>query len=210
MIGHYRDRLILQGVGSSPVWRQEIERRNVPVGLAITTNDNAFLPTDATAFYLKGVPVLNAFTGAPEAYSTPRDRADTLNYEGAAKTALLMALITRGIAQADEVPGYVKQKPGERAGRPRTSSVYLGTIPDYAGGSEGEGALISGVTEGGPAAEAGIQGGDHVIEIAGRPIDNIYDYSHALDGLKANQPVEFVVVRNGERLSLELVPAVRE
>jgi S1-C subfamily serine protease len=49
-----------------------------------------------------------------------------------------------------------------------------------------------------------------VIEIAGRPIDNIYDYSHALDGLKANQPVEFAVVRNGERLSLELVPAVRE
>ncbi|MGI9499955.1 MAG: M28 family peptidase, partial [Geminicoccaceae bacterium] len=80
MIGHYRDSLILQGVGSSGFWPGEIERRNVPVGLAITTNDNAFLPTDATSFYLMGVPVLNAFTGSHSHYSTPADTADTLNY----------------------------------------------------------------------------------------------------------------------------------
>ena len=158
MIGHYRDKLMLQGVGSSGFWPGEIERRNVPVGLAISTSDSAFLPTDATSFYLKGVPVLNAFTGPHPNYSTPADTPDTLNYDAAAKIAKLMALLTRAVANAEDIPGYVKQEPGERSGRRRTSKIYLGTLPDYAA-SDVEGALINGVTEGSPAAEAGIKGG---------------------------------------------------
>jgi predicted metalloprotease with PDZ domain len=209
MIGHYRDSLILQGVGSSSVWPGEIERRNVPVGLAITTNDNAFLPTDAASFYVKGVPVLNAFTGSHSAYSTPADTADTLNYEGAADVTRLMALIARAVAGAEEIPDYIKQQPGERAGKPRTSSVYLGTLPDYAA-DHVEGALINGVTEGGPAAEAGVQGGDLIVEIAGSTIANIYDYSHALDGLKVGEPIDLVVMRKGERKTLRLTPSSRD
>ena len=209
MIGHYRDSLILQGVGSSSIWPGEIERRNVPVGLSITTNDNAFLPTDATSFYLKGVPVLNAFTGPHSNYSTPADTADTLNYEGAAEVARLMALITRAVAAADDIPDYIKQQPGDRAGRRRTSSVYLGTLPDY-GASDVEGALINGVTDGGPAAEAGLQGGDLIVEIAGSKIANIYDYSHALDGLKIGQPINLVILRGDERKTLQLTPASRD
>jgi Zn-dependent M28 family amino/carboxypeptidase len=83
MVGRLEDGpLILQGVGSSPAWPREIERRNVVVGLDIVTNGSPFMATDATAFYLKGVPVLNAFTGAHDDYSTPRDTAETLDYDG--------------------------------------------------------------------------------------------------------------------------------
>ena len=209
MIGHYGESLTLQGVGSSPFWPGEIERRNVPVGLAISTSDNAFLPTDATSFYLKGVPVLNAFTGPHENYSTPADTADTLNYESAAKIARLVALLTRAVANAEDVPGYVKQEPGERTGRRRTSQIYLGTLPDYAANNV-EGALINGVTDGGPAAKAGIEGGDQIVEIAGRKIANIYEYSHALDGLKVGEPVDVVVLRAGKRVTLSLTPSSRE
>ena len=209
MIGHYRDSLILQGVGSSSIWPGEIERRNVPVGLSITTNDDAFLPTDAASFYLNGVPVLNAFTGPHSDYSTPRDTADTLNYQGAADVARLMALIARAVADAEDIPDYVTQTPTERSGRRRTSLVYLGTMPDYAA-SDVQGTLINGVAENGPAAEAGMQSGDQVVEIAGREIANIYDYSHALDGLKVGEPVSLVVLRAGERLTLTLTPSARE
>lgn len=209
MIGRYRESLTLQGVGSSAFWPGEIERRNVPVGLAITTSDNAFLPTDATSFYLKGVPVLNAFTGPHENYSTPADTADTLNYEGAAKITKLVALLTRAVANAENVPGYVKQEPTERTGRRRTSQIYLGTLPDYAA-SDIEGALINGVTEESPADQAGIEGGDQIIEIAGRNIANIYDYSHALDGLKIGEPVDVVVLRSGDKVTLTLTPASRD
>lgn len=39
-----------------------------------------YLPADTTPFYMRGFPVLNAFTGAHEDYATPRDTADQLNH----------------------------------------------------------------------------------------------------------------------------------
>ncbi|MFN9914616.1 MAG: M28 family peptidase, partial [Pirellulaceae bacterium] len=63
MIGRLRDKLVLQGVGSSTVWPSEIERRNAVVGLDVTMQNDSYLPTDASTFFLKGVPILSAFTG---------------------------------------------------------------------------------------------------------------------------------------------------
>jgi hypothetical protein len=209
MVGRLDKQLSLQGVGSSPVWLREIEKRNVPVGLGIATSDSAFMSTDATAFYLKGVPVLSAFTGAHGDYSTPRDTPDKLNYAGMQKIARLIALITRSLATAEQAPDFIYQEPTSRSPSRRTSRVYLGTIPDYSQ-TDVEGARISGVAKGGPAEAAGIQDGDIVVEMAGQTIGNIYDYSHALDGLKAGAPVKVVVLRGSKRITLTLTPGARE
>ncbi|MCB1229618.1 MAG: M28 family peptidase, partial [Verrucomicrobiae bacterium] len=83
MIGRLNGKLLLQGIGSSDYWTGAIERRNAPIGLPITTQKDVYLPTDATTFYLRQVPILAAFTGAHEDYHTPRDTADKVNYEGA-------------------------------------------------------------------------------------------------------------------------------
>jgi Tol biopolymer transport system component len=50
MVGRLDKNLILQGIGSSSVWRGEIERRNAPVGLPLTLQDDSYLPTDASSF----------------------------------------------------------------------------------------------------------------------------------------------------------------
>ncbi|MDJ0971304.1 MAG: M28 family peptidase [Kiloniellales bacterium] len=207
MIGRLDGQLVLQGVGSSSVWPREIERRNAPVGLSISTSDSAFLATDATAFYLAGVPVLNAFTGPHGEYSTPRDRSETLNYPGLQKVARFMALVARGLATAEAAPDYVRQEGGSP--RRRTSRVYLGTIPDYTEG-DGKGTRISGVAKGGPAAAGGLEDGDIVVEMAGQTIANIYDYASALDALKVGEPAAFVVLRDGERVELSITPGARE
>lgn len=209
MIGRLDKKLSLQGVGSSSVWPGEIEKRNVPVGLSIVTSESAFMSTDATAFYLKGVPVLNAFTGAHGDYSTPRDTPDKLNYPGMQKVARLIALITRSLATAEKAPDYIRQEPSANSPRRRTSRIYLGTIPDYSQ-TDIEGARISGVAKGGPAEAAGMQSGDIVVKMAGQAIGNIYDYSHALDSLKTGVPVEVVVLRDGKRVTLTLTPGARE
>jgi hypothetical protein len=208
MVGRLKEHLTLQGVGSSTAWPREIERRNVPVGLSIRTDDSAFLPTDAMAFYLKGVPVLNAFTGAHADYSTPRDTADKLNYEGMQRVARLIGLMARSLAAAEDVPDYVRE---EVAGRPsrRRSRVYLGTIPDYTE-TEETGVRISGVVNNSPAEAAGLEVGDVVVDLAGREIANIYDYSHALDGLKIGEAVRLVVRRDGASVTLTVTPASRE
>ncbi|GAG10648.1 unnamed protein product, partial [marine sediment metagenome] len=56
MIGRLQKNAVLQGVGSSDFWEGAIERRNAPVGLPIVTQQDTYLSTDATSFYLKGVP----------------------------------------------------------------------------------------------------------------------------------------------------------
>ena len=210
MIGRLEgDALILQGVGSSTAWPREIERRNVVVGLDIATSDSPFMATDATAFYLKGVPVLNAFTGPHGEYSTPRDRPDTLDYEGMRRVAQLVALIVRSLATGEAAPDFVRLEATGDSPRRRTSRVYLGTIPDYTQ-TDSQGARISGVAKDSPAEAAGLQSGDLVVEMAGRKIETIYDYSHALDSLKAGQPSGLVVLRDGRRLELTITPGARE
>ena len=207
MVGRLTKNLVLQGVGSSSVWRGEIERRNAPVGLSITLQEDSYLPTDAKSFYSHGVPVLSAFTGSHSEYHTPRDTPDTLNYEGAAQVARLMALITRSVAMRDSAPDYQEQA----APQTRTSGglrAYLGTIPDYA--EEVKGVLLSGARKGAPADTAGVKSGDIIVELAGKKVENIYDYTHAIEALKIGQKTQIVVQRGDERITLDIVPGSRE
>lgn len=211
MVGRLREQLVIQGVGSSPAWADEVQRRNVPVGLPVQLDPTATrLPTDAASFVNREVPILSAFTGAHEDYHTPRDTPDKLNYEGAAKIAHLLALITRGVLTADQPPRFELQEGAEPSEAPRANlTAYLGTIPDYAPGDV-KGMKLSGVAPEGPAAKAGVQGGDVIVELAGRKIENIYDYTFAIEALKIGEAVKIVVVRNGKNVELEITPGSRE
>ena len=209
MVGRLRDELIVQGVASSSIWPQEIERRNVPIGLKITAQNDTYLPTDATSFYVKGVPMLAAFTGSHEEYHSPRDKPETLNYEGAAQVAKFVGLIARSLATSEDVPDY-QAVANPESDKPRAGlRAYLGTIPDY-GESDVPGLKLSGVAKDGPAEKAGVRGGDIIVELAGRPIENIYDYTYAIEALKIGQETEIVVQRGDERVRMKLTPGSRE
>jgi hypothetical protein len=72
MVGRLREnKLSLQGVGSSSAWRKLIEKRNVAAGFNLSLQEDPYLPTDTTALYARGVPVLNFFTGSHEDYHPP-------------------------------------------------------------------------------------------------------------------------------------------
>lgn len=206
MIGRLEENAILQGVGSSSIWPGEIEKRNVPVGLPLKLHQTTTLPTDTQAFYPKQVPILNAFTGAHVDYHSPRDTSDKINYEGAAKIARLMGLITRSVALRDEAPDYLEHTEAEPM-RSANLRAYLGTIPDYA--EEIKGLKLSGVTKGAPAEKAGLKANDVIIEMAGRKIENIYDYTYAIEALKIGQEIDVVVMRDGESVTLKLTPTSR-
>ncbi len=209
MVGRFEKRLVLQGAGSSSVWAGEIERRNAPVGLPITTQNDSYLPTDASAFFIKGVPILAAFTGSHSEYHTPRDTPEKLNYEDAARIARLIGLVARSLSSATEPPDYIPQvRPEEE--RPRAGlRAYLGTIPDYAQ-TDVKGVKLSGVGQGGPAAASGMRSGDVVVELAGKKIENIYDYTYAIDALKIGERTKIVIERDGKRLEFEVTPGSRE
>jgi Tol biopolymer transport system component len=208
MIGRLRSSLILQGLGSSDWWAAEIERRNAVTGLALQTQQDCYLPTDASVFYLRGVPILNAFTGAHDDYHKPTDTADKVNYDGAATISRFMMLVARSLALTPDEPLYREMKKpaeGSRGGL----RVYLGTIPDYA--QEGiEGVKLSGVSAIGPAAKAGLKAGDIIVKLAGKDIKNIYDYTFIMGVLKIGQETEIEVLREGKKEALKITPGSRD
>lgn len=207
MVGRFGKAVVMQGVGSSPVWQSLLEKYNLSLGLPLVLQQSAYLPTDATSFYLKGVPAINAFTGAHADYHTPGDTADKLNYAGEAPILELMAKLTRGIASDANPPAYTRQDPPKES-QSRGLRVYLGTIPDYASGDI-KGMKLSGVSAGGPAEQAGLKAGDVIIELAGKKIENIYDYTYAIDTLSIGKPAAIKILRDGKEMSLSITPGSR-
>lgn len=209
MIGRFQKSLVLQGLGSSSLWAKEIEKRNAPIGLPITTQNDAHLPTDSTAFYLKGIPSLNAFTGSHADYHMPSDTADKIDYPNAAKIAKLMGLIARGIATTDLAPDYIAMEAPKNQGARTGLRAYLGTIPDYAQGDT-KGVKLSGVSPVGPAAKAGVKAGDIIIKLGGKEITNIYDYTYVMGDLKIGKETVITVQRDGKSVDLKITPGSRD
>ncbi|MEM9368145.1 MAG: M28 family peptidase [Planctomycetota bacterium] len=211
MVGRLREKLIVQGAGSSPTFEALIQRRNIPVRLPLQIDRTATgLPTDASAFVSRDVPILSAFTGAHEDYHTPRDTADKLNYEGIRQTAKLFGLLTRGFLTSASVPEFKLEMTQEEDDTPRAVlRAYLGTIPDYAS-SDVKGVKLSGVTRGAPADRAGLRSGDVVIELAGRRVEDINDYTYAIEALKIGETVKILVKREDAELPLSITPGSRD
>jgi len=211
MVGRLREKLVIQGIGSSPGFSSDVQRRNVPVGLELQLDKTSTrLPTDASSFVGRSVPILSAFTGAHEDYHTPRDTPDKLNYDGAAQVSQLFALIARGILTADESPKFELEEGDAPKDAPRARlTAYLGTIPDYAAG-EINGLKLSGVAADGPAAKAGVKGGDIVVKLAGKKVEDVYDYTYAIEALKIGQEIEIEVRRGDDTVKMKLTPASRE
>ncbi len=119
-------------------------------------------------------------------------------------------MIARGVLTADEPPPFELEEGDKPKEVPRaTLTAYLGTIPDYVAGDI-KGLKLSGVAADGPAAKAGAKGGDIVIKLAGKKIEDVYDYTYAIEALKIGEEIEMVVKRGQETVALKVTPASRE
>lgn len=210
MIGRLREnKLTLQGVGSSKVWRKLIEKRNVAAGFSLTLQDDPYLPTDTTSIYPKRIPVLNFFTGSHEDYHRPTDTADKLNIEGLERIAQFARQIVLDLATTPERPDLARvERSDTGTGSRDTLRAYLGSIPDYS--TEIKGVKLSGVRAGSPAEKGGLKGGDVIVEFGAQKIANIYDYTYALDAVKIGTPVKVLVEREGKRLQVTVTPEARK
>jgi C-terminal processing protease CtpA/Prc len=152
-------------------------------------------PSDHTSFYNQGMPVLHFFTGSHDDYHKPSDDSDKINFKGIAE---IVSLIKTVMAKADGMQRLeFQQTKSEESRSVPAFSVTLGVMPDYM--YEDGGLRIDGVTEGKPAAAAGLQKGDIITEMGQFQIADIYAYMSALAAFKKGDEVKITYLREGEK-----------
>ena len=75
---------------------------------------------------------------------------------------------------------------------------------EYFDVKDGEGALISSVTEDSAADEAGLEAGDVIIKIEDENIKSAGDVHKALSGTEPEQKMEILVIRKGKKKTIEI------
>jgi S1-C subfamily serine protease len=75
-------------------------------------------------------------------------------------------------------------------------------------GDEKDGVDVTAVSEGGPAAKAGVKAGDRLLTVDGRWTDSVGDAAVATSLVKAGKGVPVVLLRDGKEVTLTVTPAV--
>jgi len=185
-------RLNVQGIGTSPVWKELVNKFNDAENFDLALIEDGHGSSDHSSFYSKDIPVLFFFTGLHTDYHRPSDDAHKLDYKGQEEVVRYIAEIVEASDALESIPfTRVQKTENQKVSR---FNVYVGTIPDY---GYSEGFKITGTSPGSPAEEAGMQDGDILLLFGTTEISSIYDYMTALSRHKPGEEVP-VVVRRGE------------
>lgn len=193
--------LIVYGIGTASEWKQLVSKTGEDHQVALTLIDDGYGASDHTSFYLKDMPVLHFFTNVHGDYHKASDDWDKIDGAGLTKVAGIVTDITRKVAAKQTTLSLIKG-----AGRPpgaapsRGSGAYLGTIPDFS--PIPKGVKLSGVREGGPAANAGIKGGDIIIRIDDIEIADLQAMTDALNQRKPGDVIRVTVLREDKEVVL--------
>jgi hypothetical protein len=204
MVGRMKDdRLIVFGVATSPELPGIVTEANAPIGLRVAAQGDGDGPSDHASFYLKNMPVLHFFTDSHEDYHKVGDTPDKVNAAGEARVVAVAERVLRSVANRPERLTFTRVPTTAKAASGNGSNVYLGSIPDMSG-SDIPGLRLSGVSAGSPAEVGGLKTGDVIVEFAGKPVKDLYEYSDALYAHKPGDDVEIVVLRGGQRVTLHV------
>jgi hypothetical protein len=194
MIGRLNEekRLVVGGVGTAPNFVPLLNSLSSPE-LQIKLDSAGIGPSDHTSFYLKNIPVLFFFTGQHGDYHKPTDDIEKVNFSGQ-KTILELAI--RIIDALDKEPKLVFQETKANQTNTPRFKVTMGIMPDYT--YDAGGVHVDGVTEGRPAAQAGVQRGDVIISLGETEIISIQDYMKCLGSFQKGDTAKLKVRRGNE------------
>ena len=131
-------------------------------------------------------------------------------------TAVIMGAQGICFAVASNTANYVL---GELVRHGRVRRAFIGIaaqqtpiprrIRNAANLTQDSAVMVAGVEPSGPAARAGIQGGDVVLGIDGKPVTGSDDLIRTLTGDKIGRTVELDILREGKRLRVTVTPEER-
>ncbi len=195
---------IIGGTGTGGGLPEIIDKYASNSGYTIRKSESGFGPSDQASFYADSIPVLNFYGIGHMDYHTPFDDIDKINTEGIRYVADLAYDILSNVANRanDLVFREAGPKSKKREGK-YNFKVTLGIMPDMSGQVRGLRAEM--VIPGKPADIAGMEKGDIIVAMDGKPVNDIYDYMNRLMEYHSGQRVNVDIIRNGEKMVLIVV-----
>jgi len=197
MIGRLRDnKLLIRGSFTGAGYRELLEGLNKEHGFDLDL-PLEYGRSDQLSFYAHKVPILHFFTGKHEDYHEPSDRFEKLNIPGMRRIVEMAQETVLTLANAPARPQYLAVVvPDER-------DPYLGVFGDFT--SKEVGYAVGPVDQAGPAAKAGLQEGDVVVQFGRAKIGNSYDMGVALTHYVGGERVPVTVKRGSQKRLMHIV-----
>lgn len=168
--------------------------------------------SDQVAFLEIGVPAVQLFSGGHEDYHRPSDVVEKMDPAGLVKVATVAKEVLVYLGSRPDPMPYTGQKGGQTgiaakdkpAGERRAST---GTMPDFS--YSGSGVRVAALTEGGPAAKAGMLVGDVIVAMNDVSVKSLKAYSDELKKYAPGDRVRLEVIRDDQKFLFELILAER-
>jgi hypothetical protein len=214
MIGRVRNgKLYVGGTASGSSFRAMVERlapQHADLNVDYSEGPEAG-SSDHTSFLSKHVPSLFFFSGLHSDYHKPSDTWDKIDAPATARVLALVADVVDELRGAPGRPEFVKAAPAGHGGGTDPGPVtqgsgygpWFGSVPDFGEGVQG--VKFADVSVGSPAAKAGLQAGDIMVEFDGKAIQNLYDFTYALRAKKPGDEVKVKVMRQGKAMEVPVV-----
>ena len=209
MVGRVRDsKLFVGGIGTSPGFPHILEGANT-TSLHLESSRSGYGSSDHTSFYVKDIPVLFFFSGLHSDYHRATDTPDKINASEEARVTDLAerTLLALASGERPQFTRVAEPHPVGGTGGGGGYGAYFGSIPDM--GSDVEGVRFADIRDGSPAAKAGLKRGDVLVEFAGTPIKNLYDFTYQLRAHRPGEEVRVAVLRDGKRVEATVKLEVR-
>jgi hypothetical protein len=213
MIGRIRDGKVYigglaTGTGLRPMLEQVTPKYKLKVDYSEGPESGS---SDHTSFTSGQVPVLFFFSGLHSDYHKPSDTWDKIDASDAATLLTLVAEVAddlRAVAKRPEFVHVAPQTPPMGGTSGSGYGPWFGSIPDFGEGTKG--VKFADVREGSPAAKAGFKAGDVMIEFDGKKIDNLYDFTYALQAKKPGDEVVVKVLRDNQLVEAKVLLTKRQ
>lgn len=205
MIGRIKDdKVYIGGVGSGSTFKSILEQAQQKSGFKIEYSASGDSSSDHTSFAVGHVPYLFFFSGLHADYHKPSDTWEKIDSQAAVRLLDLVESVSEQLVAAER-PAFVQvveDKPVRAGGGGSGYGPYFGSIPDF--GQVEKGVKFADVRAGSPAAKAGLKGGDIMVQFGDKAINNLYDFTDALQRRKIGDVVEVTVLRDGKPLTVSV------